>query len=129
MQNNPLTDDSPIDAEFVFSVTASDTARYTMDHMSRKSKAYMINDNELESLEDIETHTAAGWSGVAFCVGQIIIALWDVGYTPEGVITFAWGWVVFWGLVGIVIGKYTLSRRGRRENLVARIKRESANCP
>lgn len=93
--------------------------------MSRQSKAYLINDNELESLEDIETHTAAGWSAVAFCVAQIIVAIWDMGYSPDGIQQFAVAWVLFWGVLGLVVGKYTYSRRQRRESLVARIKRES----
>jgi hypothetical protein len=94
--------------------------------MSRKSDAYLINDNELDSLEDIATHIAASGSLVAFCLTMVLAALWDLGYSFEAAkIPFAVGWMAVWGIAGFCVWKYTEQQKTRRESLVARIRRES----
>ena len=90
-------------------------AQYKITTMSRKSHAYLINDNELASLEDIGTHIAASGSFVAFCLTMVLAALWDLGYSYEASkIPFAVGWMAVWECRFWVSGN-TLNGKNRGE--------------
>ena len=97
----------------------------TTEHMSRMSKAYLINDNELESLGDIATHNAAGWSLATLSGAQIVAAIWDMNFS-NGDAKFGGGWILFWAAVGLSSLLYTLARMKRRTALIGRIKEESS---
>ncbi len=115
--------------------SVGDSARIVTEHMSRRSKAYLIFDNEIESLSDIETATVACWSMIVFCLSAIAAALWDIGFTSAATdaaakhTDFGMGWIILWAVIAAIVAVFLFFRRKRKKSIIDKIKAESQPTP
>lgn len=115
----------PLESEIDTSTTTAFPARMETQHMSRRNKSYLINDNEFVTLKEVTSMNSALWSSFVGCVSMILAAVWDSGFTPEGDANFASNWCWFWGLIAMMVGIVLCYRRGKWDSVVDQIKAES----